>query len=85
MFNSKAIKTLFLFSLSSAAFAAPSNNAVSHFKAIGAGEVVQIMGQYTESATLHWVDGPLGYALSGEMDRQQLLHVAEIIYRGLNP
>lgn len=32
----------------------------------------------------YWVDGPLGYALSGELDRPQLLHVAELVYRTLN-
>lgn len=33
----------------------------------------------------YWVDGPLGYALSGEMERAQLLRVAEAVYHGLNP
>ena len=33
----------------------------------------------------YWLDGPLGYALSGEMERQQLLSVAEAVYHGLNP
>lgn len=33
----------------------------------------------------YWVDGPLGYALSGEIDKPQLLRVADNIYRQLNP
>jgi anti-sigma factor RsiW len=33
----------------------------------------------------YWVDGPFGYALSGEIERLQLLRVAESIYRELNP
>lgn len=33
----------------------------------------------------YWLDGSLGYALSGEMERQLLLHVAEKIYHDLNP
>jgi anti-sigma factor RsiW len=33
----------------------------------------------------YWVDGPFGYALSGELDRPQLLRVAEQVYRALNP
>lgn len=33
----------------------------------------------------YWVDGRLGYALSAEMPRQQLLALAEAAYRQLNP
>lgn len=33
----------------------------------------------------YWVDGSLGYALSGELERTQLLAVAETVYRALNP
>jgi anti-sigma factor RsiW len=33
----------------------------------------------------YWVDGPFGYALSGEIERAQLLHVAESVYHELNP
>jgi anti-sigma factor RsiW len=32
----------------------------------------------------YWVDGPFGYALSGELERAQLLAVAESVYRALN-
>jgi anti-sigma factor RsiW len=33
----------------------------------------------------YWVDGAFGYALSGELERPQLLRVAESVYRALNP
>jgi anti-sigma factor RsiW len=33
----------------------------------------------------YWVDGPFGYALSGEIERAQLLRVAESVYHELNP
>jgi anti-sigma factor RsiW len=33
----------------------------------------------------YWLDGKLGYALSGELDRIELLRVATAVYRQLNP
>ena len=33
----------------------------------------------------YWLDGKLGYALSGELDRNELLRVATAVYRQLNP
>ena len=33
----------------------------------------------------YWVEGPFGYALSGEFERSQLLRVAENVYRAFNP
>jgi anti-sigma factor RsiW len=35
--------------------------------------------------TFYWIDGPMGYALSGELEREQLLAIAETVYRQLNP
>jgi len=32
----------------------------------------------------YWVDGPLGYALSADTSREQLMTVAEAVYRDLN-
>jgi anti-sigma factor RsiW len=32
-----------------------------------------------------WVDGNFGYALSGEIKREQLLKVADVVYKQLNP
>lgn len=33
----------------------------------------------------YWLDGRLGYALSGETDRNELLRVADAVYQQLNP
>lgn len=33
----------------------------------------------------YWLDGRIGYALSGEIDRSELLLVADAVYRQLNP
>lgn len=35
--------------------------------------------------TFYWIDGPLGYALSGELPRDELQAVARLVYRQLNP
>lgn len=43
---------------------------------------------YAESAdanTFYWVDGPLGYALSGNIPRTELLTLSEAVYRDLAP
>jgi len=36
-------------------------------------------------SVFYWVDGNFGYALSGEVRREQLLRVAEVVYKQLNP
>jgi len=41
--------------------------------------------QEEKVAVFYWIDGKLGYALSGEMDRSSLLAVATVVYRQLNP
>jgi anti-sigma factor RsiW len=33
----------------------------------------------------YWLDGKLGYALSGELEKDELLQVATLVYRQLNP
>lgn len=33
----------------------------------------------------YWIDGPLGYALSGDLEKPELLKVAQAIYHQLNP
>ena len=35
-------------------------------------------------SVFYWVDGPLGYALSGELDRSRLLDAAKLVYRQLD-
>ena len=51
-----------LLTLSSAAFAVVTDDANAHFKAIGAGNVEQIMQDYADNAVLLWVGGPLNGA-----------------------
>jgi anti-sigma factor RsiW len=41
--------------------------------------------QEAKVAVFYWIDGKLGYALSGEMDRASLLAVATVVYRQINP
>lgn len=36
-------------------------------------------------SVFYWVDGNFGYALSGELKKDQLLQVAEVVYKQLNP
>jgi len=36
-------------------------------------------------SVFYWVDGNFGYALSGEIGKQQLLKLADIVYKQLNP
>lgn len=33
----------------------------------------------------YWIDGPFGYALSGDLEKPELLRVAQLVYRQLNP
>lgn len=49
------------------------------------GETAFRHAQEGKVGVFYWVDGPFGYALSGELDRPQLLQVAELVYRALNP
>ena len=44
--------------------------------------------RYTQEGKVgvfYWIDGPFGYALSGEMKKEDLLRVANAIYHQLNP
>jgi anti-sigma factor RsiW len=36
-------------------------------------------------STFYWLDHKLGYALSGEVDKTELLRVANAVYKQLNP
>jgi anti-sigma factor RsiW len=36
-------------------------------------------------SVFYWVDGNFGYAISGEIRKDQLLQVAEVVYKQLNP
>ncbi len=33
----------------------------------------------------YWIDGPIGYALTGEVDKPSLLRIARLVYEQLNP
>jgi anti-sigma factor RsiW len=33
----------------------------------------------------YWIDGPFGYALSGDLEKTELLKVAQVVYQQLNP
>lgn len=54
-----------LLTLSSVTFAGVTDDASAHFKAIGAGNVDQIMQAYADNATFQWVGGPLDGAYAG--------------------
>jgi anti-sigma factor RsiW len=41
--------------------------------------------QEDKVAVFYWIDGKYGYALSGEMGRDALLRVANVVYKQLNP
>jgi anti-sigma factor RsiW len=36
-------------------------------------------------SVFYWVEGPLGYALSGDLEKDQLLRIAEAVYRQIHP
>lgn len=36
-------------------------------------------------SVFYWLDGKFGYALSGEIDKTELLRVAKVVYQQLNP
>ena len=64
MFKRTLVAAAMLLPLS-AAFAGPTDDANAQFKAIGAGDVDQIMQGYADSATFQWVGGPLDGAYAG--------------------
>lgn len=64
MFKRTLVAAAMLLPLS-AALAGPSDDATAHFKAIGAGEVDQIMQGYADNATFQWIGGPLDGAYAG--------------------
>ena len=33
----------------------------------------------------YWIDGPFGYALSGDLEKPELMRVAQLVYHQLNP
>jgi anti-sigma factor RsiW len=54
----------------------------------GAGEGTETAFRYAQErgiSVFYWVDGRFGYALSGEIDKSELLRVANVVYQQLNP
>lgn len=51
--------TALTFLAAGAAFAAPADDARTHFQAIASGDVQVVMRAYADNAQLHWVGGPL--------------------------
>lgn len=52
------------------------------------GEARQTAFRFTQEdrvAVFYWIDGNYGYALSGEVGRDTLLQVANLVYKQLNP
>ncbi len=37
------------------------------------------------SRVFYWIDGPLGYALAGDLPKEELQTIARLVYRQLNP
>lgn len=56
-----ALATLF----SGTAFAAPADDARTHFQAIGSGDLAVLMRGYADNAQLTWVGGPLDGSYAG--------------------
>ncbi len=50
----------------------------------GSGETAFRYASEGRVGVFYWLDGPFGYALSGEVPRERLLSVAEAVYRQLN-
>lgn len=54
----------------------------------GAGEGKETAFRYTQErgvSVFYWIDGKFGYALSGDIDKTELLRVAKVVYQQLNP
>ncbi len=49
------------------------------------GETAFRFSQENRVSVFYWIEGRYGYALSGEMGREQLLGMADAVYRQLNP
>ena len=51
----------------------------------GQSETAFRFGQNGPVNVFYWVDKNFGYALSGEVDRQEMLRVSQAVYRQLAP
>ncbi len=51
----------------------------------GGGDTAFRFAQDGATNVFYWIDGPLGYALAGEIGKDELSAVARVVYRQLNP
>jgi len=54
----------------------------------GAGNSNQTAFRFAQErgvSVFYWLDGKFGYALSGEIDKAELLRIAKVVYQQLNP
>jgi anti-sigma factor RsiW len=51
----------------------------------GGGDTAFRFAQDGATNVFYWIDGPLGYALAGEVGKDQLSAIAQAVYRQLNP
>jgi anti-sigma factor RsiW len=54
----------------------------------GAGDNKETAFRYAQErgvSVFYWIDGKFGYALSGEIDKAELLRIAKAVYQQLNP
>jgi anti-sigma factor RsiW len=49
------------------------------------GDTAFRFSQEDKVSVFYWIDGPLGYALSGELPKGELLKVATAVYKQINP
>jgi anti-sigma factor RsiW len=49
------------------------------------GEAAFRYAQEGKISVFYWIDNDMSYALSGEMEKADLLHIANAVYQGLNP
>jgi len=47
-------------------------------------ETAFLLSQSGATNVFYWIDGPLGYALAGEVPREELLGLATVLYQQLN-
>jgi anti-sigma factor RsiW len=55
---------------------------------VGAGDSKETAFRYAQErgvSVFYWIDGRFGYALSGEIDKAELLRIAKAVYQQLNP
>lgn len=65
----------------------PAGRRLTLYVATNAGDSRETAFRFAKKnnvSTFYWIEGRLGYALSGELERERLLQVAQVVYRQLN-